>query len=136
MSSSVGTLGTSGAQSTSRGYDAFQSVNTEDFIKILVTELQYQDPLEPTDSSQILEQVSQIRQIESTQRLNDTMAAVMLGQNLATASSLLDRNVLGLDDNGNPVVGTVDRVSIESGTIKIYVGDSVISLSNVAQILS
>ena len=134
MSSTVGTVGTSGAQAT--GYDAFQNLNLQDFIALLVTELQQQDPMEPMKNSEILQQVSQIRQIESDQKLGDTMDSVILGQNVATASSLIDRQVLGMDDSGNPVVGTVKKVSIEDGAVKVYVGDTSVDLKNVAQILS
>lgn len=132
-STNINPIGTSGQQAT--GFDAFKNVNLQDFVKLLVTELQQQDPMEPMNSSEILQQVSQIREIESTQRLTDTMDAVVLGQNLATASGLLDRRVLGLDDTGYPVTGVVEKVSIEGGAIKIYVGDKVVDLKNVAQIL-
>jgi len=128
-----GVTGTQGAQATN--YDAFTNMGLEDFIKLLVTEMQQQDPLSPMDNSQILQQISQISSIESTQKLTSTMDSVILGENLATASSLLDRQVVALNDNGDLVSGAVSRVSIESGTIRIYVGDEVVSMSNVAQIL-
>jgi flagellar basal-body rod modification protein FlgD len=134
MSATVGTVGTSGAQAT--GYDAFNNLGVQDFITLLVTELQQQDPMEPMDNAQILQQVSQIRQIQSDTQLSDTMSSVALGQNVATASSLIDRQVLAMDDSGNPVVGTVKKVSIENGTVNVYVGDKSVSLKNIAQILS
>jgi len=134
MSSSVGGIsGKTGAQATN--YDAYTNMGLDDFIKLLVTEMQQQDPLDPMDNSQILQQISQISSIESTQKLTSTMNSVILGENLATASSLLDRKVVALNDSGELVVGAVSRVSIESGTIKIYVGDDVVNMSNVAQIL-
>lgn len=125
--------GSLGAQAT--GYNAFTEIGLQDFIELLVTEMQSQDPMEPMDNSEIMQQVSQICSIQSTQSLNDTMESVILGENLSIASDLLERQVVALNDEGDLVTGTVSRVSVESGTIKIYVGDEVVSLSNVAQIL-
>ena len=56
-----------------------------------MAELQNQDPMEPMKNSELLQQVSQIRAIQSNDRLTDTLESVSLGQNLATAGNLLDR---------------------------------------------
>jgi flagellar basal-body rod modification protein FlgD len=133
MSSSVG--GISGSKGAQSEYDKWSNVGFQDFVELLVTEMQSQDPMEPMDNSQIMEQVSQISSIQATQKLNASMEAVILGENLSIASNLLERQVVALNDEGDLVTGEVSRVSIESGTIKIYVGDEVVNISNVAQIL-
>ena len=53
VSSATQALATQGAQE-STGYDAFSEVNLQDFIALLVAELQNQDPLNPMDNSEIL----------------------------------------------------------------------------------
>jgi len=116
-------------------HDAFEDLNLDTFIKLLVTELQSQDPMKPMENSEILQQVSQIRAIESNTRLTSTLEAVVLGQNMATASSLLGRTIGGLDDQSNPVQGKVDRVSVADGVARLHVGERTVSLKNVAEIL-
>ena len=101
----TGIQGTQGSQAPN--HDAFAEVDLQDFIKLLVTELQSQDPMEPVDNSKILEQVSQIRSIESNTRLNTRSTRCPLGQSLSTAGRLFGRQILGLDDNGKDVAGTV-----------------------------
>jgi len=125
--------GQQGAQAPN--YDAFQDLNLDTFIKLLVAELQNQDPMSPMDNAQILQQVSQIRAIESSTRLTTTLEAVLLGQNMSTASSLLGRTISGLDDASNKVTGKVDRVSVTEGEAKLHVGNSTISLKNIGEIL-
>ncbi len=115
--------------------DAFENLNLDTFLKLLITELQSQDPMKPMENSEILQQVSQIRAIESNTRLTSTLEAVVLGQNMATATSLLGRTIGGLDDQSNPIAGTVDRVSVADGVTKLHVGDRTVSLKNVAEIL-
>jgi len=134
---SVNATSAAGQQTTAAppGGDAFGNVKLEDFIKLLVAELSNQDPLEPMDNSQIVEQVSQIQQIESNQRLTETLESVMLGQSIATAGNLLGRTVVGLTDQQAMVTGEVDRVSIAEGKVKLHLGEHTVGLTNVSEIV-
>jgi flagellar basal-body rod modification protein FlgD len=128
-----GVTGQTGAQAPN--HDAFQDLNLDTFVKLLVTELSNQDPMQPMDNSQILQQVSQIRAIESNTRLTDTLQSVQLGQAMATASSLLGKTVKGLDASSNNVTGAVDRVSVANGVAQVHIGDKTVDLKNISDIL-
>ena len=133
-STGVNTIGSqSGAQAAN--HDAYQSLDLNTFMKLLVTEMSNQDPLDPMNNQEILQQISQIRSIEASDRLTTTLDSVLLGQNVATAGSMLGRTITGLDDGGAEVSGPVDRVSIAGGKAKLYVGDRAVSLNNVSGIL-
>jgi flagellar basal-body rod modification protein FlgD len=141
MASSVNSVGSqSGSQAsaaqTASNSDPYASLNVDTFMKLLVTEMQTQDPLQPMNNSEIVQQLSQIRSIEASQELTTTLQSVLLGQNVATASSLLGRTIIGLDDNAKQVTGTVDGVSIASGQAKLLVGNSTVSLNNVSGIVN
>jgi flagellar basal-body rod modification protein FlgD len=116
--------------------NALTNVNLDDFLKLLITELQNQDPLNPTDNDKILEQISQIRSIESTSKLSDTLDAVRLGQSLASASTLIDRQIRALADDGSEVNGKVERVSVNDGIPKLIVGGKTVTMSNLREILA
>jgi hypothetical protein len=47
---------------------------------------------------------------------------------------MLSRTISGLDDQGNRVNGRVSSVTIEDGEAKLHVGDSAVSLKNVAEV--
>jgi len=132
--SSVGVLGTQGQQNTS-GTDAFADVDLDDFLKLLIAELSNQDPMEPMDNNQILQQVSQIQEIESNKRLSTTLESVVMGQNVATAANLLGTTIAALSDQAEWITGMVDRVSLEDGVTKVHIGDQTIDLKNVAEIV-
>lgn len=92
--------------------DAFSAMKSEDFIRVMFTELTNQDPLSPNESKDLLDQISTIRQIESdistSQRLED-----MVRQNeLAASSGLIGKFVLGQSDSLVDVAGYVDSVSV------------------------
>jgi len=131
--SSVGTVGQQGQQAAN--HNAFREVELNDFIQLMVTELRHQDPLNPMDNTQILQQMSQIRAIASNDRLSETLESVLLGQSVVTATSLLQKTIAALSDDGEQISGIVDRVSIEDGQAKLHVGEHVIDPKNIAEIL-
>ncbi|MBN2815328.1 MAG: flagellar hook capping protein [Campylobacterales bacterium] len=49
------------------------ALDKDAFLKLLLVELQYQDPTEPMDSEKILTQTSQLATLESTENMNETM---------------------------------------------------------------
>lgn len=139
MSTSVGaTSGSSSSTKTNQSTtsDAYDKLDTEAFLKLLVTELQNQDPMEPTDSSKILDQLSSIRSIQSNDKLSDTLSSVTTGQSLSTASSLIGKTISGLNSDGDKVSGTVDRVEVADGKATLYIGEEAVSMENVTEINS
>ena len=125
---------TSSSTSKSTATSSIQSLTVDDFTKMLVTEMQNQDPTQPMTNTELMNQVSQIQSIETNQQLTSTLQSVALGQSIASAGNLIGRNVSGLDSNGNKVSGTVSSVSISNGSATLNIGSSSLSLSNVTQI--
>jgi len=123
-------------QQATSGVDAWGDVELSDFITLLVTELQNQNPLDPMSNQEILNQISQIREIESNQRLTDTLDSVMLGQTMATASGMIGEWVSGMSDDGDQVSGRVERISVEDGAAKLLIGDQAVGLNNVSHIVT
>lgn len=124
----------SSAASTGSQSDALRGLDMEHFLELMIAEMQNQDPLNPMENSEILTQISQIREIEASNQLSDTLESVLMGQNLSTAGGLIGKVVSALDDAGNEVVGSVDRVTVANGQIMIHVGEHRISLENVREI--
>lgn len=69
----------------------------EDFLTLLTTQLQNQDPLSPMDNAEFLSQMAQFSTVEGIEQVNETLAGfeAVLGSNrVATAASLLGHSVL------------------------------------------
>jgi hypothetical protein len=116
-STSLGVTGTRGTQTESS--DAFSNVDMDEFIQLMIAELQNQDPMNPMDNTQMLQQISQIREIGSNDKLSETLESVLLGQNMATANNMIGQTITALDDDATTFVGTVDHVAIEDGVPKL-----------------
>src|SRR4051812_49603142 len=92
-------------------------LKTEDFIKMMVTQLQNQDPMEPAKNSELLAQMSQIGQLQSSTSLNESLKSMVLQNQIGSAGNLIGKNVEGLDDQNATVRGVVNSVKIESGVV-------------------
>ena len=114
--------------------DALPGLDMDQFIKLMITEMQNQDPMDPMKNDEILQQISQIRSIDSTTKLTETLNSVLMGQNLTSANSMLGKNIQALSDTSTEVTGMVDRVTMENGEAKVHVGKNVVSLKNIRAI--
>ncbi len=85
------------------------------FLDLMLAELQNQDPLDPVDNDKLLAQISQIREIGASDKLTETLDAVLLGQNVTTATGLIGTEIKGVSEEGNLVTGAVQQVTINDG---------------------
>lgn len=104
----------------------FAEMKTEDFIKIIFTELSNQDPLKPQDSSKILQQLDSIRSIESDVKLTRKLEQLVSHNQLASASNLIGKHVSGRTADFQPAEGQVvsarqtdDSVQLELANGKV-----------------
>lgn len=140
-STGVGSSNTVDRTKLPQQVDKFSTLATEDYIKLMVSELQNQDPLNPMDNSQMLQQVSQISAIQSNNTLTSTLNSVLLGQNLASMGSMIGKGVIGITDDGTNVQGIVDSASLVNGKPYLNVPSSdggtlnQVALTNVKQVL-
>ncbi|MBX3361848.1 MAG: hypothetical protein KF912_05620 [Phycisphaeraceae bacterium] len=105
-----GVLGAGEGTRTASG-DAFSNLSSEEFTKIILTELQNQDPLSPNDTGALLQQLSSIRSIQSDLELQSRLTSMVAQNELAGASSLIGRRVSGLTDSNQRVEDEVESVS-------------------------
>lgn len=95
--------------------NTFQDLELDVFLDLMLAELQSQDPLDPVDNSELLQQISQIREISASDKLSKTLDSVLLGQNVATAAGMIDTKVEGISEEGQRVTGAVRHVTINDG---------------------
>tara|TARA_R110002095_G_scaffold195600_2_gene174258 strand:+ start:6692 stop:7120 length:429 start_codon:yes stop_codon:yes gene_type:complete len=98
----------------------FSGLTAESFLKLLITELQNQDPTEPLGNEQLLAQLSSMRELQSNIELSDTLKAITTGQGLTQAAGLIGKEISGQQDGQSAVAGVVDRAFVREG--KAYVG--------------
>ena len=99
----TGTAAADSAMKKSTGMDK------DDFLKLFVTQLQNQDPLNPQDSSQFISQLAQITQVEQAYNTNTNLTSMLnQGGNSMTVASV---SLIG-----KQVVATGSQVGLQSGS--------------------
>ncbi len=88
----------------------FSEMSSEDFLRIIFTELSNQDPFEPNDSSALLDQLNSIRSIESDIQLIDQLKSLVTDNQFAWAANLIGKHITGLSTTNDPVEGRVVSV--------------------------
>ena len=116
--------------------DALRDLDMDEFLKLMISELQNQDPLNPLENAEILQQISQIREIGATGRLTETLEAVLLGQNLTSATTMIGKTVEALADDASTVKGVVDKVTVINGEPSLHIGEKSVRLKNVKEVVT
>lgn len=93
------------------------ALGKDDFLKLLVTQLQNQDPLKPMDNTEFISQMAQFSSLEQMQNMNQSMTALQ-------ATTMIGTAVTWNDDQGNQLVGVVNSVSIANGNVSLQVSNS------------
>jgi flagellar basal-body rod modification protein FlgD len=96
-----------------------KSLNADDFIKMMITQLQNQDPTDPAKSDQLLAQMSQISQLQSSTALNDSLKSMVMQNQIGSASSLIGKSVQGMAADNTTISGMVTSVKVESDAVKL-----------------
>lgn len=101
-----------------------------DYMKLLVTQLQNQNPLEPLDNNEMASQLAQFSSLQQLESMNLSFADVLVTINRSYANSLLGRNVTfyARDEMSgalDKVIGTVDSVFNDPETGESLLGVTV-----------
>lgn len=92
---------------TTRSSSALGGLNSDDFLKLLVAQLKYQDPTSPADTSSFMTQTAQLTQVESLDRIAAAQGSLLAATLSAQAAGLVGRTVDYLDVTGAKQSGTV-----------------------------
>ena len=115
------------------------SLGMEDFLKILLTQLTYQDPLKPMDNQQFMAQMAQFTSLEQTQQLNTKIETLITNQAALQSVGLIGKTVDVCTPTGT-VTGTVSALSLSGSapllTVQTTAGATLnnVSLSQLAAV--
>lgn len=105
----------------------------DQFLKILITQLQNQDPMQPMEDKEFIAQMAQFSSVE--QLMNISTQLTSLNQSLGSASNLIGKDITWTDPKTLlPVLGTVDSIVVKTGVNYAVVGDQQIALTDVTKV--
>ena len=127
VSATTNTTGISATGNNSTTITKTSELGKDDFLKLLVAQLQSQDPLNPMEDKEF---ISQMAQFTSLEQMKNVSNAVQITQ----ATSYIGKQVTWDDETGEQQTGIVKAVRITSGEPKIVVGDQNIALAKVTSV--
>ncbi len=124
-------------------------VGQNQYLQLFATQLQHQDPLEPTKQEDFLAQLAQFSSVESLQNMNtqfaglsskmDSLIEVSRGnsslsalQTLNAGAGLLGKSVRYGADSAD--VGVVDQIKPDNGSILVRIGDQFVPIANIVSV--
>lgn len=108
-------------------------LDNDAFLKLLVAQLKYQDPLEPSSSEEFIATSAQFTTIEKLDELTNQGAESALLNSLATAGSLIGKEVTALGDQGE-IRGTVLRSEVANGNVQLVTDQGAVPLNQVTSV--
>ncbi|MFY9604549.1 MAG: flagellar hook capping FlgD N-terminal domain-containing protein [bacterium] len=108
----------------------------DNFLKLFLTQIQYQDPLNPVQDHEFIAQLAQFSQLEAAQETNSRLTAIamLLESSLSYQGlRLLGREVVIQTEEGL-VTGLVEGVTYEDGRPVLLVDGQRVGLGQVLQV--
>jgi len=117
----------SGAQSASE-------IQTN-YLNLLITQLQNQNPLDPMDNSQMAMNLAQLSELSQLETMSDSFAKTLTIQQVDQANSMLGKEVAYyVDGESDPRYGVVSAVQLDKGQPTLQVGNDLVDPSAVVGI--
>ena len=135
--------------STSSTSSLSSEISMESFLKLFVTQLQNQNPLDPTDNTEFMSQLAQFSSLEQEQKQTEylsksnsissaslqldqiALASTFIGKTIKYSSSSSDSS----DSSSETLSGVVDGVKLEEdGTVSFIIDGESVSISNFLEV--
>jgi len=110
------------------------TISRGEFLKILIAELTYQDPMEPMTNAEMAGQMAQIESLRASSELSEGFATLLRRQDVASAGALIGRQISGVTASGEPIEGLVERVVIDGSDVGLVVDGFTVPIEDVLEI--
>lgn len=112
------------------------TLQKEDFLRLLIVQLEHQDPTSPLDDREFIAQMAQFSALEQMTEMNKTLANLIVNSKVTLSYSLLGREVEVFDRmSGASHRGTVSEVTFETGGPAISFNGVTYSIDDITRVL-
>jgi len=128
------TSSTGGTSESGLASGVSQMLNSDEFIRILLAEVQNQNPLEPMDNSELVNQMTSIQSLEATSNLNKSINTMMIQQQILGAGALIGHWATGVSQGDGRVTGVVEGVCVQGENVNLVVSGYLVPVANVEEV--
>jgi flagellar basal-body rod modification protein FlgD len=135
VAQSLGSSATSSATNTSNNQNGI--MDKDDFLKLFLASLQYQDPMSPMESKDMMAQMSQLSMVEQITNLGkvvESLKTMMQTNPLEKGVSYLGLDVSGVTSDGESVQGKVNEVAVKNDVLELMVNGKALEIGNLTKV--
>jgi len=127
-------LGATPSTTTSATDKTSSQFGQDTFLKLLVAQLKYQNPLAPQDGTQFLTQTAQFTTVEKLASIDTETKAAGTANQVLAASSMIGRQVTFKDSTGADAQGVVSSVKLTTDGPILHIGNQDIAYAAIEEI--
>lgn len=117
--------------------NSIASASQDQFLQLLIAQVQNQDPLNPVSDTEFVSQLAQFSSLQSLQTLNANFSEQLKLQQLSQGSSLIGKQIEYTPIGSTTTsTGTVEKLNVANGVISLQVGTDSVSLDQLKTVLS
>ena len=110
-------------------------ITSDDFFKLLVAQIQNQDPTDPMDPAQTITQMAQVSASQASVEVKDAVSQIGAQNQIALANSMIGKYVKYNSGDGDvEALARVDAVMMRNDGLKVVVNGEEISPANITAI--
>jgi len=125
LGAQAGVNGTSallgGTQGLTSAAQNKSGLGEDSFLKLLITQLQNQDPTQPQDPTQQVAELANFSTLQEITNLNTSLTSLLQVTEITQNAALIGKNVTVTDGNGNTNSGVVSSVTMNNGTANVLI---------------
>jgi len=121
------TTATNGLTSTDSVSNTTQTLNQQDFLQLLVSQMENQDPMNPQSDTDMASQMAQFTSLTQSSAMSASLAMMQ-------ANSLIGSTVTIQVDSQNTTTGAVQGVVLQNGTPEVLVNGTAYTVSQVTSV--
>ncbi|GAB2476613.1 flagellar hook assembly protein FlgD [Jatrophihabitans fulvus] len=104
------------------------------FLQLLVAQLKYQDPTNPTDTSTFMNQTAMLSQVQTMNSMSSTLSELAQSQQVQSATSMIGKQITYTDANGATASGVVSSANLAPGGATLLVGTTTVPIAKVVSV--
>ena len=133
---SVGPIGSSGTSGTQSAQTGVTGLSQNDFLQLLVAQMQNQDPTNPVSSDQFLQEMASFTEVVDLSQLQTLTQSLLTNEVSTQELELLGKQVTAQTSSGTQITGTVSELSMVGGQPMLTVNGTQVSVSQVVSVQS
>ncbi|HEU4964535.1 MAG TPA: flagellar hook assembly protein FlgD [Bacilli bacterium] len=108
-----------------------KELDRDAFLKILITQLQYQDPTQPMQDKEFIAQMAQFSSLEQMSKVAQANEQLFTINAMTLGAQMIGNTVTYYDADGNQQSGEVSSVKSVEGVVQLQIGDQWINMGDV-----